>query len=457
MRAARRGVLGARLSATANPLVWVAISAFAPYLIRDLGVRIEHVAIYVFGMWGLSVILLSSSQARPPGLFVVTFFVGSAVVALLVTLLGSGQARDALSLVSELDHYLRPAALALGIAGWATRRTPSSIRTALQQLCVAILALLTINTFLSLAGRLIDIGPLVAAFRSARTSTIVGVNGEVAFLDFESFGRVTGIFGLPFDAGVAYTMGLLAWVYIVKTRRQPVTLLLYFALALLVVGGLLPVSKAFLIGGLPLFVIYWMWGGQLSSLFSTRLLLAVAAAVVVLNTVLAGWVGLDSTASLFADATSGRAGIVETATAGRFGTSNDVIGSRVEGLLQSGDFLFGVGLGTPTLLDNAYYAFLVQGGILLVAGYVSLIVWLAISGWRVRNSAEEGRLLFVLMVFVAGAGMGAPVVSVVRSSTILWLLALTALATALSSNGGTGPAVGPIYEQRPLDKAVGRD
>lgn len=417
-----------------SPVLWVTAAAFGPYVIQSLGVRLEHIAIYGFGIWGLASILTAGKNAKPPGLVVASVFAGCAVLATVVTVLGPLRLRDPVQALSDLDHYLRPIALSLGVAGWAIHRRVFSVREALRQVCIVIIALLGANTLLSLAGSATDIRAVIEPFRSGRGGDPLQNSNIGLFLDFSKEGRVTGIFAFPFEAGVAYSVGLFAWAYVARTRLGPITMRMYGVLALLAVGGLLSVSKVFIFGGIPLFVLYWIWGGHLIRLISPRFVLVVSAALVALNLSLSDWVGLERFANRFATVTDGSKDFIEVITANRFGVEGSTVGSETLHLLESGDALFGVGVGTPILLDNAYLVFLAQGGIISLMAYLAVLAWLATLSWRLRRYApNEAQLVFVLTIFVVGAGLGAPVVSTIRASTILWLVLLLAMATLVKA------------------------
>ncbi len=55
--------------------------------------------------------------------------------------------------------------------------------------------------------------------------------------------------------------------------------------------------------------------------------------------------------------------------------------------------------------------------------YLAVLVWLGLLGRRVLSwSRSEGSMLLLILIFVVVAGLGAPVLTINRSSILLWLL-----------------------------------
>jgi O-antigen ligase len=88
----------------------------------------------------------------------------------------------------------------------------------------------------------------------------------------------------------------------------------------------------------------------------------------------------------------------------------------------------GLGFASAVTLDNAYVEFLFQGGVIGLAGYVAV---LGVMGWiglsHYVAGREEGRLLLCCFVFLVGAGVGAPVLTINRFSTAFWVFFVSLL------------------------------
>ena len=90
--------------------------------------------------------------------------------------------------------------------------------------------------------------------------------------------------------------------------------------------------------------------------------------------------------------------------------------------------IFGFGFGAEHMFDSTYAEFFVSGGavsILLLLGLFAVLAWVGTKA--AFADLEEGRLLVAIVVLLAGAGIGAPTVTINRFSTVLWLLVVLIL------------------------------
>ena len=112
-----------------------------------------------------------------------------------------------------------------------------------------------------------------------------GVAGRAAEL-----GRYSGVFNQPAEAGLMYGVGALVAVYCYRHRPGRLALLLAF----IVLGGLICVSKIFIMIGLPL-TLWYLWR---SHRISAKVGLLLATPIIILATVLqsgyfANWIGFE--------------------------------------------------------------------------------------------------------------------------------------------------------------------
>lgn len=395
--------------------VWLTFAAFAPYLSKSLGIRTEHVLIYAVGSLGL-LRLLTSRVRRPTYIVPVVAFFGIAVIwALFVTFMSTSNDADTLRVIADADHYLRPLCIVIGLIAWIEADYHTASVVSLERICKLLLVLLGINAFLVAVSLFVDVGWFFQPFRPENISS-----QNVADLAAE-LGRFTGVFNLPFEAGVAYSLGLFAWAYLYlgEGASKPYAFA-HLGLALLVVGGLMPVSKAFLLGGLPLFLIYWVASGGLGKAVGIRAWPILAIAIIAITIVLPSWLGTDFLVGQYQKVISGDSGLVSSLSAGRFGESGMVSGPFLKTAAEAP--LTGFGLGMVRILDSAYLLFFVHGGTVPLFGYVVLLGWVITRGLQYAASSREGRILTLIGVYMVGAGLGAPVASVVRASTVLWVM-----------------------------------
>ena len=78
---------------------------------------------------------------------------------------------------------------------------------------------------------------------------------------------------------------------------------------------------------------------------------------------------------------------------------------------------FGVLVSGPYVFDNAYVEFFLYGGVVglfLCLGILLVIFWTALQG--LRTDSQLGRLLMTFWILIIGASIGAPVLTLNRSS-----------------------------------------
>lgn len=396
--------------------IWLVVAAFLPYLVTSSGLRGEHLVAYSVGLVGVGRLLVS--RIRQPVYLgpIVAYFGLSAIWVLFVTLSATVYEADTVRVIAEADYYVRPAMIALGITAWVASDHRERPLRSLRRSLAVLLSLLAVNAVVSATSLFADISWVLAPFRALSTAA----NPNVADLALQN-GRFSGIFNQPFEAGVAYSLGLFAWAYLFvgKGSRTP-RASGYLVLALLVVGGVLPASKAFLLGGLPLFLVYWTAGGGLLGIIRPRNLPIVAAAAIGIVFVIANWTGGTVLIDSYQEAAARSTSLVSFASAGRFGGEGLVASQFGRVALEAP--LTGFGLNSLEPLDSAYLMYFVHGGMLPLLGYLVLLGWLVGVGMRSAVATREGRLLLFVVVYMIGAGLGAPVASTARSSTVLWTI-----------------------------------
>lgn len=245
-------------------------------------------------------------------------------------------------------------------------------------------------------------------------------------------GRFSGIFNQPLEAGVFYSVATLALVYCWK-HSSISKIVLVGILALIMTGGLLSLSKNFVVVGLVAALIYALWIRVLPAWLAVSVTIPTLAIVPPLF-IRYNPAYVDSLLAIYYSE-----GLVAALTAGRFGGGE---GSQVELLFRSlfevGDWPLGRGLGSHLPLDNGFLEFFYQGGIVALGGFLFALLALFLYGWRARGT-DAGRLLVMLVVFTAGASLGGPAFTANRAN--IPLLLLTAATIVELRRGGERTAL----------------
>lgn len=409
-------------------LAVILLGAFGPYLYKSAGLRTDHLVVYGVGLWTLAKLGLRPHAARLSATLWVV--VGCLAAATSWTLLVSIAADSApmMEIAASAESYFQPVALIVGLAvlvtvgPWADRR--SLVLTATAVICL----LLTVNTAIAIASVFFDTWPLVRIFvrETAATGTSVWENAALN-------GRFSGVFDQPMEAGVAYSAGLAAWVYWVARLGRPSARHLVL-LGALVIGGFLSVSKVFILGGLPLCLLYLAWTfrmrpGTIARYFLAGLLfiaLFVPGAVWLMNR----WSGQRFFLRLFDSDLIFSQGLIAFYSAGRFGAGQTTVSSLFSTTWAEAP-IQGFGFAAFSPLDSAYIQFFYQGGLVALGFYALILAALAAHAFRHRRVApDESRLLVVLLILVLGAGIGAPALTLNRASTVLWTLIVLVVCTS---------------------------
>lgn len=232
-------------------------------------------------------------------------------------------------------------------------------------------------------------------------------------------GRFSGIFNQPLEAGVFYSVALLALVYCWKQRMLP-RLIVVALLALVLLGGGLSLSKNFIVVGIVVAVGFALW----VRVIPVWLVIAIAIPVGIIVPPLFIKYNPEYIDSLLALYYTG--GIFSALTAGRFGQEDSQVAILFKSLFEVGDWPLGRGLGSHLPLDNGFLEFFYQGGIVALLGFVAALLALLVYGWRNR-ALTVGRLLVALTVFNAGASLGGPAFTANRANIPLLLLTAAAI------------------------------
>ncbi|GIG91683.1 hypothetical protein [Plantactinospora endophytica] len=406
---------GADRRRTVRPAVWYAVAAlvtaavFGPYT-AQVGVRTEQVAVYAL----LLVALLAgriqlTAVAALVLLLLVTEFLVAVVGGSAPT--GAPVAVESGSLLAGIDSLLMPiAVLTLTLLMASSGADP---RRLLRIVCTVLVVAMCLNTVLSCVSIRYDITPLLGAFWENHSGQ------ESVAVRAAQLGRLSGIFNQPAEAGALYSLALLAAVHRYRDRTVPFVV----ATALLTIGGVLTVSKIFLLIGLPL----GLWQVVRSFGIARPRVWALTSAV--LCTMLAAqygllppWAGADYLTRLLRPPGDGT-DLVGFYTAGRLGDTPTL--QYVSDAVLGSSPWFGLGAGgLAAAYDNGWIEALAVAGIVGVLLYTGILGCLVAAWFLRRPGTDPATVRFAsgLVVVVLGGSLGLPMLTANRVGTITWLL-----------------------------------
>ena len=395
--------------AKTSVLVLLVLSAFSPYLFGS--VRAEQLIVYALFVAALLANGASGWSKTSPGpvlILVVTFF---PVVVSLISLLGSppyyGSFRPG-NVWASLDNQLLPIAVIVviwSIIGGLNRGAALDSVGTILMWAMAVNAILAIGQWSTILN--------VDQFSGFYNGTGVQSVAERAAGQY----RYTGIFNQPAEAGVMYSLALLAGIRAILERTGR-GIRVGVLLALVVIGGLLSVSKIFVYGGLVAVVVV-----LLVSLGSRRGRGMVVAGVVFavgvswLSTRVE-WGGLETLRALVGPQIFG----LNSVSAGRYGEGSTLI-PVVELINREAPL---EGLGVRGIANYPYDSLVVQA--LVYAGWLgalSAVVLFAVLARRAALSrnwlTRNDRILSVgILIVIFSGSFGLPVLSANRVAVVIW-------------------------------------
>lgn len=404
----------------------VTAAAFGPYVPVITGFRTEQIVDYSLGV---TVIVLGAGWVRrvSTGAIVV---VGTYLLVLFVALLGVVNPPSLAGI-----EFLRGNSFA-GIDNLALPVTVVAISQAVQnshadrdalvrRVCQVVVLAMSVNTLLAFASQKGSLTGFLSHFWDSGVNdpSTDSVAGRAAQL-----GRLTGAFNQPTEAGVMYGVALLAAIYLYRERSGKLAV----TGVLLTAGGLLTVSKLFVLVAVPIgaWQILRSYGGtgvrrgRRTFAFATVLLVAAGAGQTGL---IPAWTGSQYLSRLVKPS----GGLVDFYSANRFGGGTSSVSPLIHTVLHTSPLVgFGAG-GLQVPYDDSWVEGLVYAGLFGLIGYtlVMLAVWRGLINRRhLLARGESGLVGGILLIVIAGS-IGLPVLTGNRIATVLWLLfGLTAFA-----------------------------
>jgi len=319
------------------------------------------------------------------------------------------------SLIAGLDNLILPVAVMLIVWSVVPR---ASAHLALLAVGRVLSIAMAANAVLALVSSQVTLTPVLRGFWS--NANVEWTTAENATYN----GRFSGIFNHPAEAGVVYGVAGLLAIVVWQNRR----VLLLILLGLILMGGVLTVSKVFLFGGVPLILLFWFL--SLPSTRAARLgaLGGLTALAVAAYFVARDWSGFSYLLRLFVPTESEGTGgtsspfeiVVDLYSSGRFTEGSELL-QVIDGV-SSSNALWGVGAaGWQVPYDNGWVEAFVVAGLL---GFVAYTVTLALIFVIALRQPDRRLKLFgvFLALFLTGASLGIPALTVNRTALAVWLV-----------------------------------
>ena len=260
-------------------------------------------------------------------------------------------------------------------------------------------------------------------------------------------GRFTGIFDQPAVSGIAYGVGLLCLLYLVRTEARRRAVLIWPAATLMVAGGLLAVSKTFVFGALPILAFVVARSPQV------RLRVAAGAAFIAATLgslaavhALPSWPSGVAAAKGLVSASS----LTSQATGGRYGNGG-TLGPVISDVLHSSPVIgFGAG-GLNVAYDSLWVEVMAISGLVgvVLMAVVFALLWYQLAGLRAALASAEWSLAAAALALAAVVSLGIPSLTTDPAASLLWLL-LGLLITGRPRHPYRPELTPPRWTARPL-------
>jgi hypothetical protein len=380
----------------------VVLSAFGPYI--GTGIRTEQVVVFSLGVILLT---LTLQLMRPePALIVVmafwTVYVGVAAVGGIEPVFNSTP-WERNSLLAGLDNVLLPIAVVLIVLGLCA--LGANPRLLLDRVALVVVLVMAVNVALAIAA--LNFGWGYPAFWSSEA------DGRSTALNALDNGRSSGLLNQPAEGGLMYGLALLCAIYLWGDRTKRLLLVS----AVLIIGGVLTVSKVFLFCAAP--IALWQLlriskrRGERTGIF------LVAGGLVIVAAAAGALPELPGTGQFRQLIPKLGGSWLSSLTASRLGETS-TLGPVIDQVQASAPF-FGFGAaGLKVPYDSGFIE------ALIIAGFTGVVVYMLTltAMWRGRLRMK-GRLrwLYVsIVLLLVGGSVGIPALTVNRCSTIVWLV-----------------------------------
>lgn len=390
----------------------VIISAFSPYISISLGLKFDSVVIFVFGvLFILYALLLKEDRIKVSLFAMLAAWVSAFVYLLMRTLFVDGIPFS--SVAAEIKNFAHPIAIMAVFTFVFSKKFIDSSKDLIKNSCVVLIVLLCLNTLWTFIGFFTDLSAINQWFWRGDESVASRAMTN---------GRFSGIFNQPMEAGVAYSIGLFAWLYLVENKFMKIRLRSTLMLLLMVAGGLLTVSKVFIFGGLLIFFVGVVVVKEIRKKIIPLSILSFIIGFPVFYFLLNTWEGVSYLFRFFGS-NSQQNGLLNMLTAGRYGgesAQQEVFFERIWDAAP----VFGEGLGSQEVLDSGFFHFFATGGVIGLLFYIGILATLTYTSIKFilrTNISSESKLFLAIVLLVIIASFGAPVFTLNRSSVIVWV------------------------------------
>jgi hypothetical protein len=425
------------------------ISAFGPYMFPQAGLRVEH--FFIYGVFGYVIIKLATSHDSYKfnrSIFALLCLWGLTILWIIAISVFNGGFGNLYGALAGLENFLQPTALILITSWYFSRLDQTDLLSVFHTACVSLTVLLSLNSLIAISSIFLDTQSFLNYFVVAGDSG--GAEMSTVSQRAATMGRFSGIFNQPLESGLAYSIGILCWVYLANTERK-ISFSGWVALVLLLLGGAISVSKVFIVVGFPLALLYYGWLniGIVMSFRKSSLagfFIMGSGFISLIAIFVDNWTGWSFFIRLFDFTSISDKGFLATYTAGRLDSDETGVMKRFAETWSESP-IFGFGLPVEGILDNGYLEFFYLGGSVALTFYIlMLFVLLFVALTKKKNNSKFGKFLILFWILTIITGIGAPVFTLNRVSIFFWVLVI--LSILIVSHRQSGVLVTDVKNEK---------
>ena len=396
-----------------NLIYILLVSAFGPYIIG--GLRLDQLIVYFLLIFLIIInrIKLKRDEATISifltalCLFIIPFF----------SLTFDTHAISNTLVIAQIENYLTPIAVFIIVTSLLINKSHIEIEEIMINVIKCFTFLLCLNTLLSVYLFASGDEDLLLLFTGGREITLkfdtVGMTAASLAL---TAGRITGVFTQVFEAGTAYSLGLISLSYLLLKEPQRVLRNIIF-LFLILIGGMLTFSKVF-------FLIGFLSASYFLGI--VRLIRISAVVLPVLFLTLSYFPELEIAGIAFGKGFNNitrlflfsGGNFVEIFTGGRF-SDQSMITIGIKEVFETSPII-GFGFGSIETSDFSLFEVISIGGILGLLTYLLLLLLLFNFAFIQKKRIDRDFFLAMMSIIML-ASLGGPIITANRIVIIFWI------------------------------------
>jgi hypothetical protein len=412
-------------------ILWlIGLSIVGPYIFKNLSIRFEHAVIY-----GLLVHLIFNYKIIKDKKFELSNNLNILILFILFYVLFSilNFPKNFISTsqyLANLDDRLQILTILLVVNFYLSDLN----KNLLEYFCKILIYIAIFNAAVAVLSLSINISEFLKYF----TINVVDLYGnitDIAGMTLKN-GRFIGIFQQPIEAGIFYTIVLFCIAYI-KSINKIRTLLFIIYSILIIIGGFLTISKAFIFLGLGIFIIYTLSIFFLDKNFkyfsdlplyiiltqlSVGLIFVLADYLNIIKYIFDRFHGFSYFYEMISNAFNNPLLFIDGLFGSRLLNHDSNSYSLIIKAAKESIF-FGVGIGSQQTFDNGLIDIFFYGGIFGLLIFI-LILSTLITGYyglKIYNP-NEARLYKYLLIFTIICLVASPIFTLNRVSIVIWML-----------------------------------